>query len=1659
MRRNLIIRSFILFFIFLSTTSFAQQANNSGKDYEPGEIIVKFKSTPQILNSLNRMRNAANGIQVEAFSSQSQSMGLQSIDNLNQKFRVRAIKPLIPKPITPQNLTDKRNAKIDYSALPDLSTLVKIVFDESVDINQVLRAYASDENVLYAEPNYHYYYNEKIPNDARFGEQWALHNTGQTGGTPDADIDAPEAWEIQTGDPNVIVGIIDTGVDLDHPDLAANLWINEDEIPNNGVDDDENGYVDDVHGYDFYNDDSDPQDDHYHGTHCAGIVGAVSDNGDGVTGLAWNVRLMALKAGPPERVDLNSAIEAVYYAANNGALITNNSWSGKSYSQALEEAFNYADQVGQVSIAAAGNNNTSEVRYPANYETVFSVASTDHNDVKSGFSNFGNWIDVSAPGSAILNTILDDNYQILSGTSMAAPYVAGLAALLFSEHPGWTPDQVCLRIKNTTDDINDLNAQHFGLLGTGRINAHKALMPAEPSLKFADVIIDDDLFGVSQGNLDGIANAGETLELRISLRNVGATIMESAEVRLRSTGPHVSIMDSIVSIGQISFTGGPVEADNVFSVKISEFTPTGSVLPLSLHITDAGGLVWDVEFTIHVYSRYNISGQVTDLATGAGIPHAKVFYKKNSPDFVLCNENGFYEITDIVDGTYQITAHHTNYEESDPVTVTVPPEQAEVNIGLGTAIFSISPQSLDFYLDWNATASLSLSVQNDGWADMAYNIIEFQNGDSQTPSFKQAADYRDALVKSLKNQKFEPVVPIADGIEIRVSPKPISDKAIEKAVEKWRTLNAENPIKTIKAVPLKAVNQTWCNLLNSQWYDFGPIPIFVDTKALDWVVTYEGLVKSNADVLIVTNAYPTCPYYVNFTKDEQEAIQKYLNLGKGLIVTAGTLNRNPICDHVPFFAELLGLDPTVAYNWPVEKLTSFMETKQSVLLRNVDLPYLTSTRSYCSPLNGNWNDVIIDAEIIAASPESDAVFTVKEKNVYISNMPELESNRSDLQVLYNAVLHAGADVPWLSADFYHGDINPHQGQSIEVTASSKNLLPSGEYESELLVLSNDKDNPMVRIPVSAKVGDAARIEVVSLTCDDDLSGGSSGDQNCVPSAGERIELGLSVVNLGNVDANGLSVQVSSPSQYLTFIQNSASLGNIAANAQEAYTAVAVFDISTTTPDSELVLLNFDFTDAAGAQWQDAKRIELSRYAAVTGTVTSASTGQPVENATVYYYGTLSGDTKTNASGEYNLSLRDGEYRMWAEGDGFCPSGGVLVELPDNTNPVDFQLTKPVLDENPDAVSLELASNTTHTITLSNSGDEVLHYSPVKTEFETKITDLSKRLHYGELPVEPKMVTGDSSYGVVALFMDTRPWGQRVIEDILSSHNIPFEILNSSAMGNIDLSQYAKVVIPSVQSGEFITTLWDNNDWFEAYVEAGGVLELHTANRSPGNVENKRYPGGLYLSEDDVNDLEIQSRFHPIVCVPTQIEADMLDNWRSSTWGYFSAMPENTLPITIHADKGYPTTVQVQLGNGLIIATQQLVEWVRSDLRFLENMLLFGLKKSTWMTVNPKAGSIQPGEESQIEIDLFFENWAAGTTHEDNFKIYSNIPGSEIIDVPVQLKRTDSPVFTVEMLQIQDAVGGDNDGIPESGESVLLHLSFKNEGNITASNVTCLLSSI
>ena len=300
--------------------------------------------------------------------------------------------------------------------------------------------------VLYAEPNW-IVERQVTPNDPRFGELWALNNSGQSGGVPDADIDVLEAWNLTTGSSAVVVAVIDSGVDWNHPDLSANMFRNAPDCNSNGVDDDGNGQVDDCFGIDTANNTSNPMDDNNHGTHVAGTIGAVGNDGVGVVGVNWTVRIMACKflaaTGSGTTADAIDCLEYVKLMKDRGidVVATNNSWGGGGFSQSLFDAIEALLQRGILFVAAAGNNGTNNDTtpfYPAGYNlpNVISVAATTRTDALASFSNFGRQtVDLGAPGAAILSTTPGNTYSVFSGTSMATPHVTGVAALLKAQDP------------------------------------------------------------------------------------------------------------------------------------------------------------------------------------------------------------------------------------------------------------------------------------------------------------------------------------------------------------------------------------------------------------------------------------------------------------------------------------------------------------------------------------------------------------------------------------------------------------------------------------------------------------------------------------------------------------------------------------------------------------------------------------------------------------------------------------------------------------------------------------------------------------------------------------------------------------------------------------------------------------------------------------------------------------------------------------------------------------------------------------------------------------------------------------------------------------------------------------------------------------------------
>ncbi len=487
----------IISLCFILFASLTIQAQSSTRYYYDNVIRVKLEE-PAVKNvSLS----TAGGVVMS---------GISTVDLLNQQFNAVSMKRVFAEG---GKFKERREAF-------GLHRWYEIRFSTDQAVPNLVTAYENDSNVEIAEPILRKKFGaeksgdkklEFVPNDPSFPDQYNWENTGQTGGTPGADVSAVQAWDVQSGDTTVVVSMHDSGYDTDHPDLIGQLWTNPNPDPD----------MNDLHGYNFADDNNNIYDSDGHGSHTSGTVAAVNDNGVGVSGLAGGdgsgngVRIMVCKVFGDANV--GGFAESYAYAADHGAVISQNSWGYTSqgyFEQAVLDGIDYFianagyDEVGDpvgpihggIVIFSAGNEGSSGEWYPAYYEPVYAVAGTNHFDrlIVNGVdgswfgSNYGDWVDISAPGMFILSTVID-GYAEYSGTSMAAPHVSAAAGLVASQYPGLTNDEVMLRILGTTDPIDDLNPGYEGMLGTGRLNAYAALLEddGQPPEAITDLTVTD----------------------------------------------------------------------------------------------------------------------------------------------------------------------------------------------------------------------------------------------------------------------------------------------------------------------------------------------------------------------------------------------------------------------------------------------------------------------------------------------------------------------------------------------------------------------------------------------------------------------------------------------------------------------------------------------------------------------------------------------------------------------------------------------------------------------------------------------------------------------------------------------------------------------------------------------------------------------------------------------------------------------------------------------------------------------------------------------------------------------------------------------------------------------------------------------------------------
>jgi len=490
-----------------------------------------------------------------------------------------------------------------------LDNIMILKYGSSDDPQIVASKIKQLSNIEWAEPKYV----RKIiltPNDPSFGNQYYLNKDY-----------LPEAWNITQGDTNIVIGIVDTGVDWPHPDLYANIWHNWKDIKSNWASDTD-GIVGDSIGWDFGGSgdgsgnptpDSNPIEDvPFHGTLVAGVASAVTNNGIGVSGVGYNCKIMPIKAAEGDITDPSTGdplivfgFEGIKYAADNGAKVINCSWGGSGFSNFEQAVINYAVSKGALVVAAAGNDNSNEDFYPADYEGVLSVAATDTvGNKKSYYSNYGSYVDVCAPGNDIYNTFQPNTYENGSGTSFASPQVAGLAALVFSKFPNYTPLQVAQQIRVNCDNIDAENPGYQFQLGNGRINAYKALTDTNSEAVRATNIQLSDSAG---GNNDGYFEPGETISVKMNFVNY-LKPASNVSVNLQSMSQFVVVKNGSFNPGTIKTLDSTNNYSSPFTFTLADSLPLDSKVQLRLNFSD-GSYSDFQDFEVYVNPSYKTQAE------------------------------------------------------------------------------------------------------------------------------------------------------------------------------------------------------------------------------------------------------------------------------------------------------------------------------------------------------------------------------------------------------------------------------------------------------------------------------------------------------------------------------------------------------------------------------------------------------------------------------------------------------------------------------------------------------------------------------------------------------------------------------------------------------------------------------------------------------------------------------------------------------------------------------------------------------------------------------------------------------------------------------------------------------------------------------------------
>ncbi len=669
----------ISFFFLINIANATDKSKD--KKYLPGQIIVKFKNSFGAIE-----KNSA-------------------LSNFSSKYRIENIEKAFPNKQFNPNLK---------SGDVNLASVAVLTVPFTTDVELLAKQISADPIVEYAELNY-LVTMDATPNDPLYSQMQHLPQ-----------VKAPQAWDISKGDTSVIIAIIDTGVDWDHPDLANAIWRNQVEIPDNGVDDDGNSFIDDTKGWDFVTGvtsggypgedltiaDNNPMDFNGHGTHVAGIAAGTTNNSVGIASLVWTAKIMPIRIGY-HTADGNGSgsilwmAQAFVYAADNGAHIANLSF-GSGDGILINDAARYAHIKGVVVCHSAGNGDAEGVGALGATPFVLSVAAVNESDVKASYSNFGADVDISAPGGdaiGILSTVVhpsafygNQQYTSFAGTSMASPLVASLAGLIKAQNPSFTPARIIFQILGTADNIDAINPSYVGKLGTGRINAYRALTETVP-MPLPKIILKSYSFYEFAGDMDNNIEPGETVGLTVTLENQWGDAINTS-IALSSDNWAISI------------TNPTANMDTIFGISnLKQSTKSNISNPL--------------EFQIHSGALPEVIPLILDVYAG-GYQTAFLLQLPVNPTILLVEDNigqvGFNEYADALKNIGIVYRYWDRETEGSP-SATVMQKYSAV---IWFADVYVHP-----YLETNDRANIGTYLDNGGNLFIAGMDFGFDMADPQ----------------------------------------------------------------------------------------------------------------------------------------------------------------------------------------------------------------------------------------------------------------------------------------------------------------------------------------------------------------------------------------------------------------------------------------------------------------------------------------------------------------------------------------------------------------------------------------------------------------------------------------------------------------------------------------------------------------------------------------------------------------------------------------------------------------------------------------------------------------------------------------------------------------------------------------------------------------